>query len=148
MKEKTFTDSALVIAIIALAVGWFVTLFWVGGGTTWVRAVHTLAFFIAIYGVSTVMHVRADKRLDEMELAAARFGARWGLVGGVAFVSALTLLPPVHALLAEIGGVFDRVEDHAMTGESRLFLFGIICTFVAQEIFRSIFTAAWKWSKR
>jgi hypothetical protein len=92
--------------------------------------------------------VRADSRLDEVELAAARFGARWGLVSGVLFMIVLTLLPPVHALLAEIATAFGRIEDNSMTAESRLFLLAIVTTFIAQETFRSVFSAAWTWSKR
>lgn len=148
MSSKTFTDPALGIAPFALFVAWVGTLYWVGGGGPWIRAVHTLIFFIAIYSVVAAAQVRADRRLDEVELAAARFGARWGLVSGVAFMTVLNLLPPFHSLLAEIAGVFSRIEDKSMTLESRLFLLGIVTTFVAQETFRSVFTAAWKWSKR
>jgi hypothetical protein len=81
-------------------------------------------------------------------LAAARFGARWGLVSGVAFMSVLTFLPPIHSLLAELADVFGSLDDDSMTRESRLFLLGIVTTFVAQEAFRSIFAAAWKYSMR
>jgi len=148
MREKNFTDTALSVAIVALAVAWVVTLFWVAGGGPWLRTAHILFFVIAIYGVSAAAQVRADRRLDEVELAAARFGARWGLVGGVAFMTVLTFLPPIHSLLAEIAGSLSRIEDRGMTGESRLFLLGIFTTFMAQETFRTVFTAAWKWSKR
>lgn len=148
MKQKTFTDTALGLAPVALFVAWAGTLYWVGGGAPWVRAAHMLVFFIAAYVVGAAAQVRADRRLDEVELAAARFGARWGLVTGVAFMSALTFLPPIHSLLAEVGDVFGRIEDKSMTRESRLFLLGIVATFVAQESFRAVFTVAWKWSKR
>jgi hypothetical protein len=60
----------------------------------------------------------------------------------------LTVLPPVHSLLAEIAGAFGRIEDDSMTLESRLFLLSIVTTFVAQEAFRSVFAGAWRWSKR
>jgi hypothetical protein len=148
MKKNTFTDTALGIAPVALLLAWVVTIFWVGDGRPWLRAANALVFFIAIYGVGAAAQVRADRRLDEVELAAARFGSRWGLVGGVAFMTLLTVLPPVHSLLAEIADVFGGLDDDSMTRESRLFLFGIVTTFVAQETFRSLFTAAWRWSKR
>jgi hypothetical protein len=148
MKTKSFTDIALSIAPVALLVAWVATLVWVRDGGPWLRATPSLLFFIALYGVAAVAQVRAERRLDEVELAAHRFGARWGLVGGVAFMSALTLLPPTHSLLAEVMGVFSRIENRSMTGESRLFLFAIATTFMAQETFRTVFSAAWKWSKR
>jgi hypothetical protein len=147
-KERTFTDTALVIAMVAWPVGYVAALYWMRGGPGWLRTLHALFFFAAIFSISVVAQIRADRRLDEVELAAARFGARWGLVSGVAFMTALTFLPHIHTLLAEIAGAFGRIEDKSMTGESRLFLFGIITTFLAQEIFRSAFAAAWRWSKR
>jgi hypothetical protein len=149
MKDKTFTDIALGVAPIVLFAVWVATLiFWMRDGEPWQRAAHFLFFLIAAYGVGAVAQIRADRRLDEVELAAARFGARWGLLSGVAFMTVLTLLPPIHSLLAEIAGVFGRIEDRSMTLESRLFLLAIVTTAIAQETFRSIFTAAWKWSKR
>jgi hypothetical protein len=149
MKEKkTFTDTALGIAVFALPIAYVVTLIWVGGGTPWFRLLLILFFTIATYGVGFAMQARADRRLDEVELAAARFGARWGMVSGVALMTVLTFLPPIHTLLAELAGVFSRIKDRSMTTESRLFLFAIVTTFLAQEIFRSVFAAAWRWSKR
>lgn len=112
------------------------------------RTANILLFFIAAYGVGAVAQVRADRRMDEVELAAARFGARWGLVSGVFLITILTLLPSVHSLLAEIVSAFSRIEDDSMTGESRLFLLAVVTTFIAQETFRSVFSAAWTWSKR
>jgi hypothetical protein len=147
MTKRTFTDTALGIAPVALFAAWVGTLYWVRGGGPWVRAVPTLVFFISLYFVIALAQARAEGRLDEVELAAARFGARWGLLSGVAFMTLLTFLPPVHSLLAEIAGVFGRVENESMTLESRLFLLAIAMTSMAQEIFRSIFTAAWRRSK-
>lgn len=148
MKTHTLTDAAIGVAPAALFVTWVVTLFWVADGGPWVRAAHILVFFVAAYGFGAVAQLRADSRLDEVELAAARFGARWGLVTGVAFVSLLTFLPPIQSLLGEIAVALGRIEDRGMTGYSRLFLLGIVTTFVAQEIFRSLFTIGWRWSKR
>lgn len=146
--KRTFTDTALAIAPFALFVVWVVTLYWVGDGEPWLRAAHTLVFFVALYGVVAIAQVRADGRLDEVELAAARFGARWGLFVGYAFMTLLTFLPPIHSLLAELAVVFGGLDDDSMTRESRLFLLAIVATFVAQETLRSVFAAAWKWSKR
>lgn len=148
MKEKSLTDTVLTIAMMALAAAFVVTLIWVAKQAPWLRTAHTLFFMAAIYGVSAAKQVRADRRLDEVELAAARFGSRWGLVGGVAVAIVLAFLPPVQSLLIEYYGAFGRIEDNSMTAASRLFLLGILTTFIAQEIFRSIFAATWKWSKQ
>ena len=95
------------------------------------------------------MQARDDGRLDEVELAAARFGARWGLVAGVALMSGLIVLPPFHSLLTEFAGVLAGFPNgFPRAVEGRMFLLGMVSTFVAQEAFRSLLTAGWKWSKR
>jgi hypothetical protein len=148
MKEKTLTDTALGFAQFALFAAWVATLVWIRPGEPWQRTALFLLFLLASFGVGIVAQVRSDRRLDEVELAAARFGARWGLLTGVLFMTALVMLPPVHTFLAETAGYFGRIESRAMTVESRLVLLAIITTCIAQETFRSMFTAAWKWSKR
>jgi hypothetical protein len=149
MKQKTFTDTALGVAPIVLFFVWVATLVWMRDAEPWHRTAHFLLFVIAAYGISAVAQVRADRRLDEVELAAARFGARWGLTAGIFFVTVLTFLPPVHSLLADIAGAFSRAHSGYPTSvETRMFLLGIVTTFIAQETFRCIFAAAWKWSKR
>jgi hypothetical protein len=148
MKEKTFTDTALAFAQFALFAAWVATLVWIRPGEPWQRTAHFLVFLAASFAVGIVAQVRADRRLDEVQLAAARFGARWGLLIGVAFMTGLIMLPPVHTFLAETAGYFGRIESRAMTVESRLVLLAIVTTYIAQETFRSIFTAAWRWSKR
>jgi hypothetical protein len=90
-KERTFADTALTLAMVALPIAYVASLFWVRGGSAWLR---------------------------------------------------------VHTLLADLAGFFGRIQDRSMTAESRLFLFAIFTTFVAQEFFRSVFAAAWRWSKR
>ena len=148
MKERTFTDTALSIAIFAMPFVFVVTLFWVTREAPGLRTAHALVFYLALVAVGVAREVRADERLDEVELTAARFGARWGLLGGSAFMFFLILLPPVHPLLADIADALGRIEDRSMTGESRLFLLGGLTMFFSQEIFKSVLAATWKWSKR
>jgi putative transcriptional regulator len=148
MREKTSTDTALAFAQFAFFATWVTALVWLRPEEPWQRTALFLSFLLASYGVVIVAHVRADRRLDEVELAAARFGARWGLLTGVLFMTVLVMLPPVHTFLAETAAYLGRIKSRAMTVESRLVLLAIITTSIAQEIFRSIFAAAWKWSKR
>jgi hypothetical protein len=148
MNQKTATDTALGAAGPVLTVGWVVSLVWVAEQPDWVRSAQTLFFLIAIWGVGAAAQARADGRLDEVELAAARFGARWGLVAGVAFMSVLIFLPPFQSLLTDSADVFRRFNGYPRAVEGRMFLFGMVSTFVAQEAFRSLLAAGWKWSKR
>ncbi len=148
MKQKTAADTALGLAIVVLTVGWVVSMVWVARQADWLRSAQAIFFLIATWAVSTVAEARADGRLDEVELAAARFGARWGLVAGVAFMSVLVFLPPFQSLLTEIAGAFDRTSGFPRAVESRMFLLGIVSTFVAQAASRSLLAAGWKRSKR
>ena len=148
MKEKTAADTALGLAMAVLAVGWIVSMVWVIRQPDWVRSAQAIFFLLAAYAVTATMHARADARLDEVELAAARFGARWGLVAGVAFMNVLTFLPPFQSLLTEFAGTLPRFNGFPRAVEGRMFLLGIASTFVAQEAFRSLLAAGWKWSKR
>lgn len=148
MKQKTAADTALGFVIAVLVVGWVVSMMWVARQPDWLRSAHALIFLIAVWAVSAIMQARADGRLDEVELAAARFGARWGLVAGVAVISVLTFVPPFQSLLMEFADAFDRTEGYPRAVKARMFLLGIASTFVAQEAFRSLLAAGWKWSKR
>jgi hypothetical protein len=148
MKEKTFTDTALGVAQIPLAVAFVAALIWVADKPNWLGSSLIVVFIIASYALGITSQVRAENRLDEVELAAVRFGARWGHVAGVAFVLVLTFLPPVQSLLAGFAGALGRTSGYPGAVEPRMFLFGVTCTFAAQEVFRSVLAAAWKWSKR
>jgi hypothetical protein len=112
----------------------------------WLQTANILFFVIAMYAASAVLRVRAERRMDEMELAAASFGARWGLVIGVAFVVVVTLLPPIQLLFAQMASSFGRTEGNVMPVEARMFLFGVVSTMVAQEASKFVLADSWKWS--
>lgn len=148
MKKRTFTDTALTVALLAMPVVFVVTLFWVAREAPGLRTAHTFVVYLCWHALWAVNEARADEQLDEVELTAARFGSRWGLLGGFSFTFFLTSLPTVHPLLADLADALGRMEDRTMTGESRLFLLGGLTMFVSQLFFKSVLAAAWKWSKR
>ena len=148
MRERTFTDIAIGIANVALFIAFIAMLIWVGDKPYWLASTLVVLFLIASWALATTAQVRAESRLDEVELAASRFGARWGLVAGVVFLLVLSFLPPIQLLLGEIAGAIGSTSGYPRAVEPRMFMFGVVCTFFAQEIFRFVFAAAWKWSKR
>jgi len=148
MKQKTPADTALGITTFAVGIVSLVTVIWLAAKPHWLASAAILLAFLVMWALSTLMQVRAERRLDEVELAAARFGGRWGLIAGVVFVLMLTYLPPIQSLLVDLGAALGRSSGYPRAVEPRLFLFGVVCTFLAQEIFRSLFAGAWKWSKR
>lgn len=148
MKKKTATDTALGLAMAALAVGWIASIVWTQRQPDWLRSASAIFFLVATSVVGATMHARADERLDEVELAATRFGARWGLVAGIAFMNLLIFLPPFQSLLTEFAGTLRGFNGFPRAVEGRMFMLGMVSTFVAQEAFRSLLSAGWKWSKR
>jgi hypothetical protein len=148
MKERMFTDTALNIALFAMPFVFVATLYWVTREAPGLRTAHAFIFYLSLWALAAAKEARAEERLDEVELTAARFGARWGLLGGFAFMFFLILLPPVHPLLADIADALGRIEDRSMTGESRLFLLGGLTVFFSQLILKSVLAAAWTWAKR
>jgi hypothetical protein len=148
VKEKTAVDTALAIAGPLLVVGWVMSLIWVIQQPSSVRSAQLLFFVIAVYAVAVTAQVRAENRMDEVELAAARFGARWGLIAGVAFMAVLIILPPFQSLLTESADALRGFNGYPRPVEARMFMLGVVSTFVAQETFRSLLAAGWKQSKR
>jgi hypothetical protein len=148
MKQKTFADTALGITTFLMAVVFLVSVIWLAKKPYWLASAFILLATLVTWALATLMQVRAEGRLDEVELSAARFGGRWGLVAGVVFVVTLTYLPPIQSLLVELGAAFASTSGYPRAVEPRLFMFGVVCTFIAQELFRSLLAAAWKWSKR
>lgn len=149
MERKTFTDTALNLGAATLAIGWLVmTLVWSMRWPGWLQALHTLVFVGGIYTLSAVGQVRRERRMDEFQLAARRFGAQWGMFGGVALMVVLSLSSPFQELIAQFADRGSRTSESTTPIATRMFLLGVVGTFVAQEISRVAMTTGWKWSKR
>jgi len=146
MERKTFTDTALNLGTALLVIGWMVTLVWSLRRPGWLQAMHTLVFVGGTYALGAVKQVRRERRLDEVELAARRFGAQWGMFAGVALVTVISL--PSQELIARFADWLRRSTETTTPITARMFLLGVVGTFVAQEISRVAMTAGWKWSKR
>src|SRR5688572_23005538 len=121
MKQKTAGDTALGFAGALLIAGWIGSMVWTQNQPDWVRSGVTLFFLIAITAAGASAQARADGRLDEVELAAARFGSRWGLVAGVAFMNMLIVLPPFHLLLTDFAAVLEGFNGFPRAVEGRMF---------------------------
>jgi hypothetical protein len=145
MERKTFADTALNLGAAILGIGWIVGLAWSSRWPGWVQALHTLVFVGGIYGLGAVGQVRRERRMDEVQLAAHRFGAQWGMFVGVALMVILGLSSPFQVLIAQW---VNQTSDGTPPVPNRMFLLGIVSTFFAQEISRVALTAGWKRSKQ
>jgi hypothetical protein len=86
--------------------------------------------------------------MDEVELAAIRFGAQWGLITGTAVIVALWYMPPFQSLLVQFASSLDSPGGSQAPLPARMFLVGVVGLFVTQELARVAITAGWKWSMR
>jgi uncharacterized membrane protein len=147
MQTRNSADTALGFALAGLVIAFVVSLTWVAQLSDWLRSLQVVSFVIAVYVVSTIMQTRAERRMDEVELAAARFGARWGLVIGIALLVILILLPPSQNFLVGFASSLESAEANTLPGDVQMFLLGIVSAMVAQEASRFVLVAGWKWSK-
>jgi uncharacterized membrane protein YgdD (TMEM256/DUF423 family) len=145
MERNTLADTALNLGAAVLGIGWIVGLAWSSRWPGWLQVVHTLVFVGGIYALGAIGQVRRERRMDEVQLAARRFGAQWGMFAGVALMVVLGLSSPFQELMSRW---VIPTSDSIATMTTRMFLLGVTSTFVAQEISRVAMTAGWKWSKR
>lgn len=69
-------------------------------------------------------------------------------MGGMAVVSLIFFLPPFQSFLIGVEAWFENSGSGDVPIPARMFLLGIVTTFVAQEAARGLITAGRKWSKR
>jgi hypothetical protein len=148
VQKKTFTDTALTLALGGLFVSFVVSLAWVLRLPEWQQASVILSFAAVTFGLSAVKQARLERRIDEVELAALRFGSRWGFYAGIAVLSLVFFLPPFQSFLIGVEAWFENSGSGHLPIPARMFLLGIVSTFVVQETARALITAGWKWSKR
>jgi len=148
MKKKTATDTVLAVAAPLFLVGWVLSLIQLTPEPSWVRSAQLIFFVVAVYAIGATVQARAENRMDEVELAAVRFGARWGLLASVAFMAILIFLPPFQTFLTDSADTLRTFSGYPRAIEARMFMLGMVATFVAQEAFRTLLAAGWKWSKR
>jgi hypothetical protein len=148
VQKKTLTDTALSLALAGLFVSFVVSLAWVVSLPEWQQASVILSFAAATFGLSAVKQARRERRIDEVELAALKFGSQWGLYAGVAPLSLVFFLAPVQSFPIAVEAWFENSGSGHLPIPARMFLLGIVSTFVVQEAARGLITAGWKWSKR
>ena len=142
--RRSLMDRAIGVAPYALAILFIASWPWVLKGEN--RAT-TLLFQVAIVLVASMLaEAYREHRIDEVELAAVRFGTTWGTFVGMCVVILLTFMPSIQSLLVAVADWMD--EPGNMSIERRLFIFGVTLTLILQLILRSLLTACWKLSKR
>jgi len=148
VQKKTFTDTALSLAIAGLLVTFIVSMVWIVRLPSWQQASVILAFNAVAWGLDALKRARRERRLDEVELAALRFGSQWGLYGGIAVIQLMLFVPPFQSFLVGLDTWFEENVSGALPTPAVMFMLGTLATFAAQETARVLITAGWKWSKQ
>lgn len=91
---------------------------------------------------------RKERQLDEVELAAASFGARWSMAAVGAIVLLLLFVPPLHDAIVWFAQAYEANEDRPLPAPVGVFVFGFVLAMFVQLAAKSALGAAWIWTKR
>ena len=142
MKQKTLISTAIIWAPAVLLIALIFSLQWVKPGD--------YLFFLgfAVFMAAGVLSdVWRDRGLDEVEKAAARFGAQWGTLAGVSASIVLAFLPPFQTWLVNLDNWMFESEN-MVPSAVRMFVVGISFTVMLQTLAKSLMSAGWKFLKQ
>lgn len=113
--------------------------------------VHTALLFglmLALTVLAWWREARKEKRLDELELASASFGARWSIavVGIVALL--LLFVTPLQDAIVWFDQAYEDNEDRPLPAPVGVFVVGFVFAHLLQMAAKSALGAAWMWTKR
>jgi hypothetical protein len=119
------------------------------------RAFSPPAYTALLFGLMMAVTVlgwrreaRKEKQLDELELASASFGARWGVavLGTVALL--LLFVTPLQDAIVWFDQAYGNNEGRPLPTPVGVFLLGFLFAMFLQLTAKSVLGAAWMWSKR
>ena len=146
LKRKTgsMLDIGLVISLAAFVATLINAAAMPGILATGLLIVFTLA--IAVIGIWREAH--KEGQLDEVELAGASFGARWGVAAVIIIALLATFVPPLQSGINVMAAAFEASPASPIPASVRLFIAGLVCAMIVQLATKSLITLAWRRSKR
>lgn len=108
------------------------------------RALVLVPFVLLVAAVSYLIDERAQRRLDEMEMAARGFAARWSGV-------AVLLLLVLSAFLARplLNELYAGIPRHAHAdAPQQMFILGILAALAARGLGTLLLRSAWHYARR
>ncbi len=112
-----------------------------------VQTLALLMLLTAFVGIAIFDNIRRDRRRDEMELAASRFGARWALLASI-ILPAMAFMPPVTSLLARLGEELVHSGNSHLPATVKMFVLGVCASVVVQQLAAQTLSRLWTLSKR
>lgn len=103
---------------------------------------------IAICVVNTFREAHKEAKLDEVQLAAASFGARWSVAVPITIMMLMLFLTPLQNATMSFAEALEAAEGSPAPPILRVFVMGMALAVVLQLLGKSLIAAIWTWRKR
>lgn len=103
---------------------------------------------VAVTFIGVKREAAKEAKLDEVELAGASFGARWGIAVVIFLTFLVTFLPPLQNTIAALVDL--RADDGSspIPAAALLFAAGLVTAMFVQLTSAFVIGKFWIWSKR
>ena len=135
------------IALVVVAVPLFAAvLMWTWEMTGMARSLILLAICLTVGAVGFFLDVRSQRDLDEMEIAARGFAARWSTSAVFLLALLASFFEPFRSWLNEI---YPSLPRHAHAeGPEQMFVVGVLAALAVRGLGAVLLRAAWMQAKR
>ncbi|GEM_PF-2782691 len=143
-QKRALYDGGLII----LCLGLLVMVIW---REAFPPGLHTGLVIVALIGigiVNTLREAHKEAQLDEMQLAAASFGARWAVTIPITMMLLLNFFPPIRDTAIAFLEVLAGPSDSPFPPLLRVFVMGMVLAVILQLAGKSLIAAIWTWRKR
>ena len=136
--QIAFVVVALPLIAIALVLTWRMP--------DMARGLILLSLGLILCAVSVVIEALAQRDLDEMEIAARGFAARWSTVAVIMLAILASVFEPFRSWLNEMYPTLPR-HSHAQ-GPEQMFVLGVFAAVMVRGVGSALLRSAWLHSKR
>jgi hypothetical protein len=140
MNRRTYTRARL--AFLVLVVAYIVSLAWLKSGA----AKGSMLMVLVIGGL--LLEALNQRTLDEVELAAERFGMHWGTLVAGSVMFPLLLLPPVQSFVFGAERWMNQPGNAPLPTSVTLVILGMLMMAFGQLVASRLIAAGWKFLKR
>ena len=140
--KRTVAQIAFVVVVVLLLT---VVLVWTWDMPDTTRSLIVIPLVLAVIAFGIFMEAR-DQHLDEMEIAARGFAARWSTVAGLLLLLFASFFEPFRSWLNDMYPLLPR-HDHA-EGPEQMFVLGVLSAGIVRGLGATLLRAAWLHAKR
>lgn len=146
--KKLKLSSMLDVALVASLAGFVAVLINANSTTAPLTFFLLMGLTLAITVIGIWRESNSEKLLDEVQLAGASFGARWG-ISAVIFVTLLaTFFAPLQGLIETAAASFGGGEKDLFSVPVRLFILGLVSAMIIELSAKFVAATFWHRTKR